>query len=243
MDPTSFLFLVGIFTVAFAYASVGHGGASGYLALMAFTGLTAIQSSTLALSMNLVVSAISFIAFGRAKHFDGSLAWPFLVGGVPLAFIGGLTRLSGDVYKIILAAVLAVVALVLIAGKPSESASPTAPRPWPSIAIGATLGWISGLVGIGGGVFLSPLLLLTGWADVKRTAAVSALFIFANSLAGLTARGATGLDTIGEFPMLVAIGATGALIGSGLGARKWSSDLLRRLLGVILIVAVYKLTL
>lgn len=243
MDLDSSAFLLGVFAVAFAYAAVGHGGASGYLALMAFTGLTATQSSTLALSMNVVVSAISFAAFGRAKHFDAALAWPFLVSGVPFAFLGGLTRLSGDAHKMVLAVVLSAVALVLIAGKPTERATLNPINREKSLVVGALLGWISGLVGIGGGVFLSPLLLLAGWADVKRTAAVSALFIFANSLAGLAARGTGGLDTLSSYPMLALVGATGAVVGSGLGANRWSTLTLRRLLGIVLVIAVVKLTL
>lgn len=243
LDPASPLILLGVVAVAFVFSAVGHGGASGYLALMAFSSLTATQSSTLALSMNLVVSAISFIAFGRAKHFDFSLAWPFLLGGIPLAYVGGLTKLSGEGHKMVLAVVLGSVALILLAGNPPVKDADAPRKPGLAFLVGAGLGWISGLVGIGGGVFLSPLLLLLGWADMKRTAAVSALFIFANSASGLLARGTSGWDTLVAHPGLVACGALGAVVGAKLGANRWSSLILRRVLGLVLIVAVFKLTL
>jgi len=243
LDHASPLILGGICLVAFAFSAVGHGGASGYLALMAFTQLSTAASSTLALSMNLVVSAISFIAFGRARHFDLNLAWPFLVGGIPMAYVGGLTKLSGNGHKIVLAVVLSVVAIILLIGPPAKPAEASPRRPWIALLIGVGLGWVSGLVGIGGGVFLSPLILLLGWADAKKTAAVSALFIFANSFAGLAARGSSGIETLAAEPMIVGCGIIGALVGSWFGATQWSSVALRRLLGVVLIVAVVKLAL
>lgn len=240
MTPDQPLFVAGIAVVALLYAAVGHGGASGYLALLAFTTMPHKESATLALCMNLVVAATSFIAFRRARHFDWAITWPFLAGSVPFAFLGGSLKVDGSIHKWILAGTLLIVAVILMIRMPAER-EPQVPHRGAMVGIGAGIGLLSGVVGVGGGIFLSPVLILAGWADAKRTAATSALFIFANSLAGLAARPGSVPEIVqANVPLLVA-GLVGALGGAWLGSKLIPNPALRRLLGFVLLFAVFKL--
>lgn len=234
------LFIIGIAVVAMLYAAVGHGGASGYLALLALINFPSKPSSVLALTMNLAVSAISFIGFQRTKFFRWELAWPFLVGSIPLAFIGGSLRIEGNIHKLILSGVLLLVAAILIWKAPEEREPAEPKRIW-MVAVGAGIGLLSGIVGVGGGIFLSPVLILTGWANIKQTASVSALFIFANSLAGLAAKPDASFATVGAHWNLLVAGILGAAVGAFLGANRLSNPGLRRLLGFVLLFAFIKL--
>ncbi len=241
MNPSDPVLLTGLAIVSALYSSVGHGGATGYLALLTFSTLATKEASVLALATNLVVSSIAFFAFQRAKHFDWQLTWPFLAGSIPFAFIGGKMKLPGNAHEPILAVVLAGAALVLLLRPAAAQLETKSPSLLLSIGIGAVIGLLSGIVGIGGGVFLSPIVLLAGFADAKKTASLAALFIFANSLSGLAARDPASLSPIGEHWELLAIGAIGALAGSFLGAFQIPNVGLRRLLGLVLIVAVVKI--
>lgn len=234
------LFIIGIAVVAMLYAAVGHGGASGYLALLALINFPSKPSSVLALAMNLAVSAVSFLAFQRAKFFRWELVWPFLVGSIPLAFFGGSLQIEGRIHKYILAGVLLLVAAILIWKAPEEREQ-TEPKRVLMVAVGAGIGLLSGIVGVGGGIFLSPVLILTGWANSKQTASVSALFIFANSLAGLAAKPNTSFTVVGAHWDLLVAGSLGAVVGSFLGANRLSNPGLRRLLGFVLLFAFIKL--
>lgn len=241
MTATDPLFLAVIAVVALAYSAVGHGGASGYLAVMAFAGFAQKEASALALCMNLFVSAIAFVAFQRAKHFDGNLAWPFLVGSIPFAFLGGSLKLAGHIHAYILAGALLVASFWLIKGSPKASGASTPPK-WPvAVAVGAGIGLISGIVGVGGGIFLSPLMILAGWADAKRTASISALFIFLNSGAGLAARGSGSWSVVESHWPMVGVGILGALFGAWLGANRIPNRALQIGLGIVLLLAVVKL--
>lgn len=241
MNPSDPILLIGLAIVSALYSSVGHGGATGYLALLTFSTLATKEASVLALGMNLVVSSIAFFAFQRAKHFDWQLTWPFLAGSIPFAFIGGKLKLPGNSHEPILAAVLVLAAIVLLFRPASSQTETKSPNLMLSIGIGAGIGLLSGIVGIGGGVFLSPIVLLAGFADAKKTASLAALFIFANSLSGLAARDPSSLKLIGEHWELLAVGAIGALAGSYLGAFRIPNVGLRRLLGLVLLVAVAKI--
>ena len=236
------LLLCGLFLVAVAYSAVGHGGASGYLALLAFTAMPTKEASTLSLGMNVVVSFIAFVLFRRAKYFDWALAWPFLLGSVPMAFLGGSLKLSDSLHQWILAAVLLYAGITLLLRNPQESTDLVeVPITW-RIATGVGVGLLSGMVGVGGGIFLSPLMILLKWADLKRTAAITALFILLNSVAGLAARSRSDLTTIPLHSDTLAIAIFGALLGAWLGSRKINDANLRKLLGVVLLFAVIKLT-
>ncbi len=233
--------VAGVFLVAVCYSMVGHGGASGYLALLAFTSISAEVRSTTALMLNVAVAGITFFLFQRAKHLEWGLAWPFLVGSIPLAFIGGRLRMESRIQSGILALVLLYASFALLFPlKPSDS-EPSPPKRTLSMGVGAGVGVLSGLIGVGGGIFLSPLMILANWARPHQVAAISAGFIFANSIAGLLAR-PTALWTQGlQLWPLVASGSLGAIAGSYMGARKVSGKGLRQLLAVVLLVAVWKL--
>jgi len=243
-DPLLVALLLGlVFFVAVAYSSVGHGGASGYLAVLSFFGLAPAAMAPSALCLNLLVSGTSFVSYRRAGHFTVRLLWPFLLTSIPFAFLGGLAPVSTRAYLIILAAALVFAAyrLLLVAPPPQEESFIRVPPLWVALPVGAAIGFVSGVIGVGGGIFLSPLLILLKWADAKRTAAVSAAFIWINSLAGLYGQLLKNpVDWMGLAP-LVAVAFAGGLVGSYLGARRFRGLWLRRVLGVVLLVAMVKL--
>lgn len=178
------LFLL-IFVVAALYSSVGHAGASGYLAVMALFGLQQSVAKPTALTLNILVATITVAQFARARHFSQRLLWPFLVGSLPFAFFGGAITLPDSGYKVVVALVLFVAALRLILPMVTKEQTTTPPRALIAIPTGAAVGLLAGLTGTGGGVFLTPLILFFRWADTKTAAGISAAFILGNSLAGL----------------------------------------------------------
>ena len=239
MDGTLLIVLIAF--VAFAYAMVGHGGASGYLALMALAGMSVVVMRPTALVLNLFVSAISFTQYARAGHFKWSTFWPFALLSMPAAWLGAHVVLEPLIYKRILAVCLlfAVARLFGLFGKGKEGFVPI-PLAW-GLVIGVVLGFVSGMIGIGGGILLSPVLLLLNWADMKTTAATSALFIFVNSAAGLAGAFGSGeslsTDTV---PWIIAA-VLGGLIGSWIGAKRLNELRLKQALGVVLLFASVKL--
>jgi hypothetical protein len=243
-DPVLVALLLGlVFFVALAYSSVGHGGASGYLAVLSFFGLGPAAMAPSALCLNLLVSGTSFVSYRRAGHFCARLLWPFLLTSIPFAFLGGLAPVSPRAYLMALAAALLFAAyrLVAVVPPPQEESFLRAPSLWVALPAGAAIGFVSGVIGVGGGIFLSPLLILLKWADARRTAAVSAAFIWLNSLAGLYGQLLKNpVDWTGLAP-LVAAAFAGGLLGSYLGAHRFRGVWLRRVLGVVLLVATVKL--
>ncbi|HEY0427997.1 MAG TPA: sulfite exporter TauE/SafE family protein [Pyrinomonadaceae bacterium] len=239
------LIILAIFIVAVLYSSVGHGGASGYLAVMALFGVAAAVTRPTSLVLNLFVAAIAFIQFYRAQNFDWKIFLPFAAGSIPMAFVGGMIQLPTTVYKIVLGAALILAAIRLAINLKSQKES-TAPRVWICLLIGAILGLVSGLIGIGGGIFLTPILLLFNWTETKKAAGVSALFIWVNSMAGLLGNWLLGKDSnIFNLPPAVwfwiATAIVGGLIGSTLGSFRFNSLTLRRVLAVGLVIAGAKL--
>jgi len=234
-----------IFLVAVLYSSVGHGGASGYLAILAFFAVPPEQMAATALILNVVVAGLASIAFIRAGHFSSRLFWPFALTSIPLAFVGGLARVSNRIYFMLLAIALVAASIRLMlhftgVGRSAEIKSLSTTAAFP---LGGAVGLLSGIVGVGGGIFLSPLLLLARWATASETAAVSAVFILVNSLAGLGGRLVGGhLNTIPDLlPLAAAI--LGGSLGSYWGARHFSGLTLRRTLAIVLLVAAVRLTL
>ncbi len=232
------------FFVAFLYSSVGHGGASGYLAVLSLFAFAPKEMATTALLLNVFVAGIAFFAYARSGHFSPRLTFPFLVGSIPFAFLGGLVQISPSTYTILLAAALFFAAfrlLMHVNPSPGSGEIETSP-PWLlALPCGAAIGFLSGVVGVGGGIFLSPLILLAGWADVKRTSAAAAFFIVMNSIAGILGRGIHGNFSLGTFFPFMITALLGGLLGSTWGAKKFSNLTLRRLLAVVLIVAAGKL--
>jgi uncharacterized protein len=240
MEAAEIFIVLAVFFVAILYSSVGHGGASGYLAVMGLIGVAAAVSRPTALALNLFVASIAFVQFYRARHFDWKIFLPFALASVPLAFVGGRIQLSEPVYKIVLGSVLILAAIRLAINLKSER-EPQAPPVWICLAIGGILGLVSGLVGIGGGVFLTPILLLMNWTETKKAAGVSALFILVNSASALAGNYAQVLKLPSGVWLWIAAAIVGGIIGSTLGSRKFNSLVLRRVLSVGLIVAGLKL--
>lgn len=227
--------------VAFAYALVGHGGASGYLALMGLAHVAPETMKPAALIMNSCVSLVGFVNYRREGHFRWDLFWPFAVLSVPFAFIGAGITLDRELYLRLLGACMVVAALRmfgLFAGR-----GPTA-RPVPlaaALPIGGAIGTLAGALGIGGGILLSPVLLLCGWADAKTTAATSALFILVNSAAGLVRVQGLGHAFSGQLLLWTAVAIAGGLLGSWVGAHRTPEPRLRQALGAVLLLASVKL--
>jgi uncharacterized protein len=233
-----------IFIAALLYSSVGHGGASGYLAAMALFGMTPAVMKPTALVLNIIVAAIATTKFYRAGCFDKSLFWQFALGSIPCAFLGGSIVLPTQIYKPILGLVLLYAAGRLSLNQSSSQPQQARSLPiWLAIGLGMAIGLLSGLTGVGGGIFLSPLLLLMGWATMKQAAGVSAAFILVNSIAGL-------LGYLTKFPTLPSslwiwaiCAATGGWIGSEYGSKRIGSQKLQMLLAVVLAIAGVKLIL
>ncbi|GAB4405168.1 MAG: sulfite exporter TauE/SafE family protein [Anaerolineales bacterium] len=235
------LFLL-VFVVAVLYSSAGFGGASGYLLAMSFFDIPANVMSSTALVLNIFVSTVSFINYYRAGHFRPKLLLPFLITSIPAAFLGGTFKLTEQTYTSLLYAVLTYLALRMTFFPVLSDKSDWTPRPVPLFAAlisGAVIGLLSGMIGIGGGIFLSPLIILLSWGNSKQAAASAGAFIAINSVSGLAGRFSNGTFSLGEFGLpLLAIGLLGALIGSQLGAIKFSGAGVRRALGIILCIAV-----
>lgn len=238
--------------VAVLYSSVGHGGASGYLAAMTLLSIDTPLMRPVALTLNVLVASIGAYQFYRAGHFRLALFWPFALASIPAAAIGGAVTLPAHVYRPILGAVLLFSAWRLaVTASPRQSDAdkplprdPAPPAPALALAVGGALGLLSGLTGTGGGIFLSPLLLLARWADAKQTAAVSAAFILVNSIAGLFGYFSRHAPPEGLFPWIgpwALVAVAGGTLGSYLGARRLPSPTLKRLLAAVLLVAGVKL--
>lgn len=238
---TIILFYILLFLVAFLYSSVGHGGASGYLALMAIFSFSPEIMKPTALLLNLFVSLTSFIQFYRGKHFNWKIFLPFAIGSIPMAFFGGLKTPNEDLYKKILGILLIIpiVRFLFFANIKVEEIKKS--NFILSVLIGLIIGFLSGLIGIGGGIILSPVLLLLKWADMKQTAAISALFIFVNSMSGFIAQIIKGIDFSADMYAYVAIAFVGGLCGAYFGSLKFKQNILQYLLALVLIVASYKL--
>ena len=236
-----YLFYSLLFIVAMLYSSVGHGGASGYLALMAIYALTPDVMKPTALILNLFVSLTSFIQFYRGEHFKWKIFVPLAIASIPMAFIGGLIIMEASVYKKILGSLLfiPVIRFLFFANVPDHELKKS--NVILSVLIGCCIGFHSGLIGIGGGIILSPILLLLKWTNQKQTAAISALFIFVNSLSGLAGQLTKGINISPDMLSYVAVAFAGGLCGAYLGALKFNQNILKNTLAVVLMVAGWKL--
>jgi uncharacterized protein len=267
MDSADVLLLSLLILLAAAlYSSVGHGGASGYLAAMALFGLAPAVMRPTALCLNLLVSSLAAYRFRRAGHFRWRAFWPFALTSVPAAYAGGAIMLPATIYKQLvgLALLFAAVRLFIHArklrgahdaapldaaanGRVTDTAEEKAGgRDAPlrlALPLGAVLGLLSGMTGVGGGIFLSPLLLLAGWAGARQTAAVSAAFIFVNSAAGLLGNPAGAGSVSAALPYFALAALAGGLVGTEFGSRRLPPLWVRRLLAAVLVVAGLKLLL
>jgi len=241
LPDSSVAFLAAAFFVAAVlYASVGHAGASGYLAAMAFVGTPTPMMRPTALVLNLLVASIATVRFSRAGFFSWSLFWPFALGSVPLAFVGGAVTLPGQWYRTLVGLVLWAAALRLWLDLRLARTPRQPPRPVAALC-GAGLGLLAGLTGTGGGIFLSPLLLFMGWAETRQTGGIAAAFILANSAAGLAGNPASLQALPDDLPIWAASVFVGGLVGAELGSRRLGTPAFRKLLGVVLVIAGAKL--
>lgn len=231
---------LGVFIVAVLYSSVGHAGASGYIAVMSLLSVAPEVIRPTALTLNILVASIGAFQFWRAGHFSWRLFWPFALLSVPLAFAGGYLNLPTNVFKVAVGIVLLYSAAHLLLRPPPESEPHVPPRPV-ALLSGGGIGFLSGLTGTGGGIFLTPLLLFSHWARARTAAAVSALFILVNSISGLLGN----ITSTQKYPafalMLVAAAAVGGTLGSYLGSRRYDPVVIKRFLAVVLIIAGTKL--
>ena len=237
------IFIVLLFVVAFLYASVGHGGASGYLALMALFGMAPSFMKPTALLLNLFVSLSAFILFYRGGHFKWKLFLPFALASIPMSFVGGIISLDADVYKKLLGLLLLIPVARMFFFPNTVEAELKKENTALSLIIGGSIGFLSGLIGIGGGIILSPILLMMRWTNQKQTAAISALFIFVNSSSGLAGQLSNGLTLQSGMMSYVAVAFCGGTIGGWLGAGKFNQQILKYLLAIVLLVASLKLLL
>ena len=227
--------------VSFLYASIGHGGASGYLALMALFSFAPETMKPTALLLNLFVAGISFYYYYKAGHFNKKLFLAFAIASIPLAFIGGTIEVDATIYKKILAFLLvfAILKMLNIFGKTSMQIIPV--KLWQGLIVGGIIGFFSGLIGIGGGIILTPIILLLHWGNMKEAAAVSALFIWVNSAAGLIGQFSSGVVLEEGAFLMVAIALIGGILGGYLGSKKINNQWLRYILSFVLIIASIKL--
>lgn len=227
--------------VAFLYASVGHGGASGYLAIMSLFAFPITFMKPTALILNILVSGISFYFYYREKKFKWNLFYPFAITSIPCSFLGGFLTVDAKRYKVILGTLLvfAVLRLLGFLGKEQPKLK-NINIPW-ALLIGAIIGFLSGLIGIGGGIVLSPVLLLLGWANMKQTAAVSALFIFVNSISGIFGFLSKGGAIPASSALLIGVVFVGGFFGAYYGSKKFNNLILRNVLAVVLAIAIIKL--
>jgi uncharacterized membrane protein YfcA len=247
MDPTLVTLLaLGVLGAAFLYASVGHGGASAYIAAMAIAGIAPAEMRPVALMLNVLVSSLATWKFWRAGHFRWNLFWPFAIVSIPAAYLGGAITLPGTAYKVLVGIVLLYAGWQLWwSARKGEELRPQRSLPLPlAMAIGAVLGVLSGLTGVGGGIFLSPLLLLFGWAGTKQTSAVAAPFILVNSLAALAAGFVRNPVPPPDYAYwLMAAVLVGGWAGAEYGSRRFANPLIRQVLAVVLGIAGGKMVL
>jgi uncharacterized membrane protein YfcA len=241
MSESTTIFYFLLFLVAFLYASVGHGGASGYLALMAIFSITPEVMKPTALMLNLFVSLTSFIQYYRGRHFKWKVFFPLAVASIPMSFIGGLVVVDGTIYKKILGLLLIIPIVRFLIFKNPHIDETKKHSIILSIIIGGSIGLLSGMIGIGGGIILSPILLLLKWTDQKQTAAISALFIFVNSLAGLAGQLTKGIHFSANMYWYVIIAFAGGLGGAYFGALRFKQTILKNILASVLLLAAYKL--
>lgn len=232
----SLWFLSCIAVAAILYSSVGHGGASGYLAVMALFGLDPAMMKPAALIMNIFVTVLVLFRLNRAGHFNWRLFIPFIIASIPLAFLGGAYTLNSTAYKVIvgLALILAMWRMLVVV---ENNDNIRMPKLWVAVPVGGFLGFISGLTGVGGGIFLSPLLLLFNWTNMRGSAAIAAAFILVNSIAGIAGYATTATQWPSGIPALVVAALVGGVIGSELCLRRLAPNQLRKVLAVVLAIA------
>ena len=241
-ESTDLLLAAGMFLAALLYSSVGHAGASAYLALMALFGVQQAVMRPTALVLNIIVASLVSFRFVWARVFRWRVLWPFLIGAAPFALLGGSLQLPGNLYKPLVGLVLLVAAARLLwpigtAARAEISDPPIVP----AILGGAGIGFLSGLTGTGGGIFLSPLILFLGWAETRTISGVAAVFVLCNSVAGLFGNLASVGSLPAQLPLYAVAVIAGAGLGSTMGISRLPKGMILKALGLVLVVAGLKL--
>lgn len=237
-----YLLSLGLFVGAVLYTSVGHGGASAYIAIMSLFGLSPTTIKPTALTLNIFVSSFTSFRFIKAKLYDLKLAIPLLIGAIPMAFLGGRINLPGEFYKPIVGVILLYSAYHFITVKKQEE-RPTRPySPLAAVGVGAVIGFLSGLTGTGGGIFLSPLILFARWTSVKGASGTAAIFIFFNSTFGLLGNLSSVQHLPQTLPLFVTFVLLGSFVGTKFGIQYFAHTGVKRALGLVLVIAGLKLT-
>ncbi|MDK3157504.1 sulfite exporter TauE/SafE family protein [Kamptonema cortianum] len=231
---------LGMALVAFLYSSVGHAGASGYIAVMALAGLAPQMIKPIALTLNILVAFVTAWNFLRRGHFSWAIFLPFALASVPMAFLGGYLHVADTLLRILIGCVLLYSSFYFLF-HPQEPSQIHAPSKPVSCGAGGVLGLLSGMTGTGGGIFLTPLLLLMKWSGTKTAAGISALFILVNSSAGLAGHWLKSPGIPGLVWPMIACVLIGGWTGSFLGSNRFSAPMIKRLLSIVLFVAGLKL--
>jgi uncharacterized membrane protein YfcA len=239
---TELLLAFCMFLGAVLYTSVGHAGASSYIALMAMFGVPAVVMRPTALVLNILVASFTSLRYVRAGLFRWRTLWPFLVSAIPMAFLGGYIQLPGHVYRPLVGVVLLIAAARLLWPKELRSNSGwTDPPIWLATLAGAGIGLLSGLTGTGGGIFLSPIILFLAWSETRTASGVAAVFILFNSIAGLLGNLASVRALPSDLPLFAIAVLLGTVIGTTLGISRLAQQGVLKALGVVLLVAGLKL--
>lgn len=242
MSIEDFILAALILVLALLYSSVGHGGASGYLAAMALMGVSPAMMRPTALTLNILVAVIATVKFYRAGAFSWKLFWPVAITSVPFAYLGGTMVLPGHIYKPVVGLVLLFSAYHIFRTASRNVAISAGHPPRPILLLaGGVLGFFSGLTGIGGGVFLSPLLLYFRWAEVRVISGVAAAFILVNSIAGLLGSTSSASQLPSALPYWAAMAVLGAMAGAEYGSRRLSNPAIKQLLALVLLIAGIKM--
>lgn len=237
MDSTTLILIVSFFVIALVYSSVGFGGGSSYLALMAVMGVTPETMRPSALLCNIVVVAGGTYIFGKAGHLDFRRSWPFIVASVPFAFLGGYWKINEHTFFILLGSTL-VLAAVALWVQPNDGTKKLSGNMPLNVGLSAGVGFLSGVVSIGGGIFLSPILHLSKWDTARKISALASVFILANSISGLAGQffRNAAIDWKFILPLLAAV-LIGGQIGSRLGANKFNPLYIRRITSLLILIA------
>ena len=244
MQPVDLVIAVLLMLGAILYTSVGHAGSSIYIAVMSLFGVPATVIKPTALSLNILVSAYTSRRFIARNYFDRRLIVPLLCGAIPLAFLGGRLQLPAETFRVVVGIIL-VVAGMQFAFRPRvvDDRETAHPPWWVSIAVGGAIGFVSGITGTGGGIFLTPLMLIFGWTAVRSASGTAAVFIFANSLSGLLGNLSSVRELPPQLPLYVVAVMLGAVIGTRLGISVLSTVGIKRAVGAVLVIAGLKLAL
>ncbi len=226
-----------ILLIATLYASVGLGGGSGYIAIMGLFNIDPVVMKPAALTLNILVTIVGTYKYSRAGYFSWKLFLPFAITSIPFAFLGGRLNLSGDIYKGIVGALLIYAATRLFVTARSAEKKAVSPPPfWAALLSGALIGFIAGITGVGGAIFLSPLILLMGWATIKETAGLATVFVLVNSISALVGHWSNGLALPPQILYWGAAVLLGGWIGAEYGSHKLPNPLIRQVLAGILLL-------